>query len=158
MLSIKRNYNSIQKQLEGQEKTPLLMSYLNVSSYLYIELPSPGGGLPPPPVGSGSGKSEGKFVMTALALLHKRTTLILVILFIFFFAFTADILDLREELYLLSCPYSSLDNNVSTGLTSNRPFKLEQIITVPFVDRKAVVPVTFLHLLPYGYRAPPSWS
>jgi hypothetical protein len=95
--------------------------------------------------------------MTASVSLRKRTTLILVI-FIAFFAFTADILDLREELYILSCPYNSLDNNVSTGLTSDHPFKLEQILAVPFVQRKATVPVSFLQLLPYSYRAPPSWS
>jgi hypothetical protein len=96
--------------------------------------------------------------MTPSASLHKRKTLLLVILFLVFSAFTADILDLREELYILSCPYSSLDNNVSTGLTSNHPFELEQILTAPFVQRKAAVTISFLHLLSYGYRAPPSWS
>jgi hypothetical protein len=96
--------------------------------------------------------------MTASASLHKRKTLLLVILFIAFSSFTADILDLREELYLLSCPYSSLDDNVSTGLTSNHPFELQQILIVPFVQRKAAVKISFLHLLPYSFRAPPSWS
>jgi hypothetical protein len=96
--------------------------------------------------------------MIASATLHKRKTLLLVILFIAFSAFTADILDLREELYILSCPYGSLDNNVSTGLTSHHPFELNQILTSPFVQRKAAVKISFLHLLPYGYRAPPSWS
>jgi hypothetical protein len=96
--------------------------------------------------------------MTASASLHKRKMLHLVILLIAFSAFTADILDLREELHILSCPYSSLDSNVSTGLTSNHPFLLEQIITLCSVQRKAAVKISFLHLLPYGYRAPPSWS
>jgi hypothetical protein len=96
--------------------------------------------------------------MTASASLHKRKTLCLVILFIAFFAFTADIVDLREELYISPCPYSSLDNNVSTGLTSNHTFELEHILTLPSVQRKAAVKISFLHLLPYGYRAPPSWS
>jgi len=96
--------------------------------------------------------------MTASASLHKRKTLLLVILFIAFSAFTADILDLREELHILSCPYSSLDNNVSTGLTSNHPFEPEQILTLCSVQRKTTVNISFLHLLPYGYRAPPSWS
>ena len=96
--------------------------------------------------------------MTASALLHKRKTLFLVILFIAFSAFTADIVDLREDLCILSSPYSSLDNNVSTGLTSNHPFKLEQIVTVPSVQRKASVQISFFHLLPYSFRAPPSWS
>jgi hypothetical protein len=96
--------------------------------------------------------------MTASALLHKRKTLLLVILFIAFSAFTADVLDLREELCILSCPYSSLDNNITTGLTSNHSFKLEQIVTVPSVQRKASVKISFFHLLPYSFRAPPSWS
>jgi len=95
--------------------------------------------------------------MTASASLHKKKTLLLVILFIVFSAFAADIVDLREELQILSCPYSSLDNDISTGLTSNHSFEL-QILMVPFVQRKAAVIISFMHLLPYGYRAPPSWS
>jgi hypothetical protein len=90
--------------------------------------------------------------------LHKRKTLLLVILFLAFSAFTADILDLREELYLLSSPYSSLDNNVSTGLTSDHCFDLEWMLTLPFVQRTAVVTISFRHLLPFGYRGPPSRS
>jgi hypothetical protein len=96
--------------------------------------------------------------MTASSSLHKRKTLLLVILFVAFSAFTADILDLREELYLLSCPYSILDNNVSTGLTSHHPLELGQMLTAPFVQRMAAVKISFMHLLPCGYRAPPSWS
>jgi hypothetical protein len=95
--------------------------------------------------------------MTASSL-HKRKTLLLVILFIAFSAFTADIMDLREELCILSCPYSSLDNNVSTGLTNNHSFEQEQILTAPPVQRKAAVTISFLHLLPYSFRAPPSFS
>lgn len=96
--------------------------------------------------------------MTVTASLHKRKTLFLVILFIAFSAFTADILDLREELRILSYPYSSLDNNVSTGLTSNHPFAPEQILTLCSVQWNATGKISFLHLLPYGYRAPPSRS
>jgi hypothetical protein len=96
--------------------------------------------------------------MTASASLHKRKTLFFVVLFLVFSAFTADILDLREELCILSCSYSSLDNNVSTGLTSNHPFDLEQILTASPIHRKTSVTISFLHLLPYVYRAPPSWS
>ncbi len=96
--------------------------------------------------------------MIASASFNKRKSLFLVILFVSFSAFTTDILDLREELYILSCPYSSLDNNVSTGLISNHSFKLEQIFTVPFVQRKAAVKISFLHLLPYTFRAPPAYS
>jgi hypothetical protein len=96
--------------------------------------------------------------MTPSASLHKRKTLLLVILFLAFSAFTADILDLREELCLLSCPYTSLDNNVSTGLTSDHPVEPEQTLTGLSVQRIATVTISFFQLLPYGYRAPPSWS
>jgi len=96
--------------------------------------------------------------MNASASLHKRKTLLLVILFIAFSAFTADIVDLREELCILSCPYSSLDNNVSTGITSTVNFALEPVVLFYSVHRKLSVEISFLHLLPYGFRAPPSWS
>ena len=96
--------------------------------------------------------------MTVSSLLHKRKTLLVVVLFIAFSAFTADILDLREDLRILSCPYSSLDNNVSTGLTSDRPIVTGQILALCPVYQQASNKISFLHLLPYGYRAPPSWS
>ncbi len=96
--------------------------------------------------------------MTVSALLHKRRTLLLVVLFLAFSAFTADILDLREDLRILSCPYSSLDNNVSTGLANDRPIVTGQILTLCPVYQQASNKISFLHLLPYGYRAPPSWS
>ena len=96
--------------------------------------------------------------MTASASLHKRKTLFLVILFIAFSAFTADILDLREELYILSCPYSSLDNNITTGIVSTVDFALEPVVLFCSVYRELSVKISFLHLLPYGFRAPPSWS
>ena len=96
--------------------------------------------------------------MTASASLHKRKTLFLVILFIAFPTFTADILDLREELHILSCPGSSLDNNVTTGITSNVGFVLEQVELFCSVHRESSIEISFLHLLPYGFRAPPSRS
>jgi len=77
--------------------------------------------------------------MTASASLHKRKTLFLVILFIAFSAFTADILDLREELHILSCPYSSLDNNVTTGIISTVDFVLEPVVLFCSVHRKLLV-------------------
>jgi hypothetical protein len=96
--------------------------------------------------------------MTASASLHKRKTLFLVILLIVFSAFTADILDLREELHILSCPYSSLDNNVTSGITSSSDYVLEPVVLFCSIHRKLSVEISFLHLLPYGFRAPPSRS
>jgi hypothetical protein len=93
--------------------------------------------------------------MTASASLHKEKTLLLVILFIVFSAFTADILDAREELHILSCPGSSLDNNVTTGITSNVDFVLGPVVLFFSLHRNLSVEISFLHLLPYGFRAPP---
>jgi hypothetical protein len=96
--------------------------------------------------------------MMASSSLHKRKAVFFVILFIAFSAFTMDILDLREELHLLSCMYRSLDNNVTTGITSCFTFETEPVLTLCFVHRKSSVKISFLHLLPCGFRAPPSWS
>jgi hypothetical protein len=96
--------------------------------------------------------------MTASSSLHKRKVLFGVVLFIAFFAFTADILDLREELRILSCPYSYLDSNVTTGITNKATVETEPVIFPCSVPRKLLVKISFLHLLPYGFRAPPSWS
>ena len=67
--------------------------------------------------------------MNAFDLLHKRKTLFLVFLIVVFSAFTADVLDLREELRFISCPSSSLDNNVTTGITSSADFALESVVS-----------------------------
>jgi hypothetical protein len=96
--------------------------------------------------------------MTASALLHKRKTLFLVILLIAFAAFTADILDLREELGIISCPYSSLDNNITAVIANDTTFKTEPVVFSCSVHQKSSVKISFLHLLSHGFRAPPSWS
>jgi hypothetical protein len=99
-----------------------------------------------------------KSLMNASALLHKRKTLFLVLLFFGFAAFTVDILDLREDIHLLSCPYSSLDNNVTTGMISAVNFAPGPVELLCAIQRKLSVKISFLHLLPCGFRAPPSWS
>jgi hypothetical protein len=89
---------------------------------------------------------------------RKRKILFLAVLFLAFSAFTADILDLREELLILSCPYKSLDNNVTTGVVSDLTFAPEPILQLLSVQRKASVQISFMHLMPCGFRAPPSRS
>jgi hypothetical protein len=96
--------------------------------------------------------------MTASDLLHKRKTLFLVILLIAFAAFTADILDLREELGIIFCPYSSLDNNITAVIANDTTFKREPVVFSCSVHKKSFVKISFLHLLSHGFRAPPSWS
>jgi hypothetical protein len=96
--------------------------------------------------------------MTSSDLFQKRKSLFLAILFVAFFTFTADILDLREELHILSCPYSSLDNNITTGIISTATFDPAPISVVFSHKKKVSVKISFIHLLPYGFRAPPAWS
>jgi hypothetical protein len=94
--------------------------------------------------------------MMASLWFHKRKALFFGVLFLAFSAFSADVLDLREELHILAYPYSCLDNNVSTGLTSDPCPVLEQMVISGYVQQNVFISVTFLHLLPYGNRAPPS--
>jgi hypothetical protein len=96
--------------------------------------------------------------MTASAWLHKNKALFFIGFVIVFATFTPDILDLREELHILSCPYNSLDNNVSTGLTSTFVIEPEGVPIVCTIQQNTSVEISFLHLLPHGFRAPPSWS
>jgi hypothetical protein len=96
-------------------------------------------------------------MMNAFGSLHKRKTLFLVFLIVVFSAFTADVLDLREELRFISCA-SSLDNNVTTGITSSADFTPESVAPLCSVDQKSSVTVSFLYRLPYALRAPPARS
>jgi hypothetical protein len=96
--------------------------------------------------------------MTSWGTFQQRKSLFLTILFVAFFTFTADILDLREELNILSCPDSSLDNNITTGIISTASFDPEPIYIVFSHKKKESVKISFIHLLPYGFRAPPVCS
>jgi hypothetical protein len=93
--------------------------------------------------------------MIASSSRQKKKAIFFIIFFIAFIAFTLDILDLREELHLLACPYSSLDNNVTTGITTGVVFEMEPVLVLYSADQTSSVKVSFLHLLPYGFRAPP---
>jgi len=94
--------------------------------------------------------------MAASLSIHKRKTPLLVILFIAFSAFTADILDLREELCILSYSCSSLESNISDGIVSHSSALPEPTLTVHIAQKKTSVKISFLHLMSYGFRAPPS--
>jgi hypothetical protein len=89
---------------------------------------------------------------------NKRRAYFIAILIVVCSVFTADILDLREELRFLPCPYSSLDNNVTTGITTTVAFEVEPVLFLRSVDQTSSVKISFLHLLPYSFRAPPVWS
>ena len=93
--------------------------------------------------------------MNHFASLHKRKIFCFVIFFIAFSSFTADIFDLREELQILSCPYNSLDNNITTGMTDHFAFDPAPILTLSPVHCKSSVVIAFSHLPSCGFRAPP---
>jgi len=88
--------------------------------------------------------------------IKKRKAYFIAILLIVCSIFTADILDLREELRFLPCPYSSLDNNVATGIATITAFETGPFLVLRSVDQTSSVKISFLHLLPYGFRAPPA--
>lgn len=96
--------------------------------------------------------------MTCSDPFHKGKTFFFIVFLIAFSAFTADIVDLREELHFLTCPYTSLDNNVTTGIINLLVIKPEPILTLHPICRKSSVKISFLHLLSFGFRAPPSWT
>jgi len=96
--------------------------------------------------------------MVAFGSYRKRRLLFLGILFVAFFIFTADILDLREELRIITCPCSFLDSNVTTGLISTASFQPEPILFSAAVKKETSVSLSFIYLLPYGFRAPPQRS
>jgi len=93
--------------------------------------------------------------MTASASLHKRQTFLFVVFFITLAAFGTDIADLREELCILSSPFSSLESNISDGIISHISLLPEPTLILPFAQKTTSVKISFLHLLLYGFRAPP---
>jgi len=92
--------------------------------------------------------------MTAVSL-HKRKFSFFVTLLIAFSAFTADILDLREELQILPRPDNCLDDNITSGLTSEVAVKADSIPFFCFVQLTSSFETLLLYLLTQGPRAPP---
>jgi hypothetical protein len=89
--------------------------------------------------------------------IHKRKTLFFIFFLVAFFTFTADIIDLREELHILSCPNSTLDSNVTAAIISTDVTLLPELLNIICtVQKKSSVKISFLHLLPFTFRAPPS--
>ena len=96
--------------------------------------------------------------MVASDRFRKRKFLFLAVLFLAFSTFTADILDLREELLIPSGPWSSLDDNITTGVASDFVSAPEPMLQLLAIQPKESVQISFMHLLPCGFRAPPSRS
>ncbi|MEW6333476.1 MAG: hypothetical protein AB1558_04355 [Thermodesulfobacteriota bacterium] len=88
--------------------------------------------------------------------LHKGKASLILVYFIAFAAFAADILDLREELYIVSSQYSHQDSDVSAGIVGGVGLQSAPDFVACAVQQKTSVRISFLHLLPFGFRAPPS--
>jgi hypothetical protein len=88
---------------------------------------------------------------------NKRKSIFLIILFAALAVFTADVADLREELRILSCTNSNLDNDISTGVASHLSIEAATLPLLIGVSKKVLVVVSSLHLLPFSFRAPPSY-
>jgi hypothetical protein len=97
-------------------------------------------------------------VMNHFASLHTKKIFCSLILLIAFTAFTADIFDLREELQIISSPYNSLDNNITTGMTDQFVFDPARILTLSPIHWASSVAIAFAHLPSCGFRAPPFFS
>jgi hypothetical protein len=97
-----------------------------------------------------------KSFMTASDSLGKRRFLLLLVAFIVLSAFTADVFDLREELNILPCLYTDIDNNVAAGMINSVAVEPEPVCTLRPVQRQKSLAVSSLYHVPCGFRAPPS--
>jgi hypothetical protein len=94
--------------------------------------------------------------MTLLGSLYKNRTFFFFILGVTFVAFAGDILDVRDEIHLLSCPYDNLDNNVTTGIQSSFAFEQKPVLAYFSLAKGASVPISFPITLAFHLRAPPA--
>jgi hypothetical protein len=96
--------------------------------------------------------------MKAFGSLHKGNALFLIIALGALVAFAGDILDVRDEVHLLSCPYNSLDNNITTGLQSHFSFNFQLIPAFFSLPGEPLVVISPVNPLSFNFRAPPAWS
>jgi hypothetical protein len=97
--------------------------------------------------------------MVISCLLNKRKSLFSLLFFVTFISFAWDIIDVRDEVHLIACPYSSsLDNNVTTGIQSSFSCEPEPMLTFFPYAKKASVAISFLSSSPFHFRAPPALS
>ena len=90
--------------------------------------------------------------------LLQRKTLFGVVFLIAFSVFAADVVDLREELRILSSSYNSLDNSIEAGVAGSFSIEPDPLPPGFGITQKASVEISFLYRLPYSFRAPPSHS
>ncbi len=86
---------------------------------------------------------------------HIKKALFLAVLLIIFSAFSAEVLSVRKELRHISCQDNVLDDGVTVAIVSNAVLYTVPTVIVSAVYRESSVKISFLHLLPYAFRAPP---
>ena len=96
--------------------------------------------------------------MKAFGSLHKGNTLFLLIVLGTLVAFAGDILDVRDEVHLLTCPNNSLDNNITTGLQSHFSFNFKPILAFFSLPGEPLVVISPFNPWSFNFRAPPAWS
>jgi hypothetical protein len=97
--------------------------------------------------------------MRAPLLLREKRAFYSIVFLIALTAFSADILDLRQEIHLLGHQSGYLGGNITACIVSHVIFHTDSI---PFVcstvaESSVMIP-SFPHDLPYGFRAPPARS
>lgn len=97
-------------------------------------------------------------VVRLISMLRKGNALFCIALFISLASFTADIVDLREELHFRPSPYSSLDSSITAGMANDSVVITEPAPVCGAVHQKSSVKICFFHFFPLGFRAPPAWS
>ncbi len=89
---------------------------------------------------------------------QKRKTLFCIILFVAFCAFMTDVVDLREELQILSCPFGCPDNDFTNGTNNTAAVNYDSISVMFSGIESTAVKISFHHLSPCALRAPPTHS
>jgi hypothetical protein len=108
-------------------------------------------------------------VVTDRDLFKKRNRFFLYFLFLTIFTFTADVLDLRDEVEVLSsftftgsiftCQYKYLDSNITAGLIQNFYVKKPNPILIKvFHTQGTSTTISCINSLSYSFRAPPAKS
>jgi hypothetical protein len=89
---------------------------------------------------------------------QRKKACFLFFFFVVFAAFAADIVDLREDIHILSCPHGSVDSNITTCIQSLFSFVPDMVRKFCSLSQKSSVVISLFHLFPFGYRAPPILS
>lgn len=96
--------------------------------------------------------------MVASASVNRKKAFFIALLFVVVSVFTMDVIDLREELQIIPCSDSCLDNSLATVITSSFAFETETLLILRSGHSNSSIAIKLLYLLPHGLRAPPFQS